>query len=97
MRTAAPGTGEATARCGGFAGARWLGLGVLLAFTVKGIFTTALMIGALWVGIGQMLQPIESMGEAARQNETLAPQPATQAPAPEAREIAGGQDVWAVF
>lgn len=47
MRSAASGPGKPLSHCGRLAGGRRLGLGVLLAFTVKGIFTTTLMVAAL--------------------------------------------------
>ncbi len=51
MRGAVTGTGKPTSRCGWLAsGSHRLGLGVLLAFTVKGIFTTALIVSVLLAG-----------------------------------------------
>ncbi len=47
MKSAASGPGKPASHRGWFAGGRRLGLGVLLAFTVKGIFTTALMVVTL--------------------------------------------------
>ena len=47
MGSTASGAGKPSLRCEWFAGGRRLGLGVLLAFTVKGIFTTVLMVAAL--------------------------------------------------
>ena len=44
---AAPGPVRPSPRWGWPGGGRRLGLGVLLAFTVKGLFTTALMVAAL--------------------------------------------------
>ncbi len=47
VKSAASGFGKPAAHRGWLAGGRWLGLEVLLAFTVKGIFTTALMVVTL--------------------------------------------------